>query len=204
MAKDTPEPTSGNARQLTALAILLLLAIAGLNFQWEPASSLAKRQVDSASLPPDAVIREPVMDIFDDTGRKIRHLQGQQLDYFDGDKRSVIAVPHMWFEHQGDDGQPPTPWQITADTATLYQSSNKVDLQGNVHLWSDTAHDGRSEILTEQLSVDTRKQFAETSKAVTIRARSSEATAMGLQADLANERLLLPAHVKEIHEVRRR
>ena len=72
-----------------------------------------------------------------------------------------------------------------------------------MHLWSDATQGGRTEILTEQLSVDTAKQFAETDKAVTIRTHNNEAKAAGLQADLANERLLLPSHVKETHEVRR-
>lgn len=196
------ESTSGNSRQLIALVVLILLAVAGLNFHWEPANTAGTKPDYNELSPPDAVIKQPVLDMFDNTGKKIRQLHGQQMDYFDADKRSVITAPQVWFEQQSND-KPPTPWQITANNATLYESNNRVDLQGNVRLWSDATQGGRSEILTEQLRVDTAKQFAETSKTVTIRARGSEATATGLQADLANERLLLPARVKEIHEVRR-
>lgn len=197
-----PPQSSGNMQQLAGVATILLAAIAGLIFRWNPVNVLVATQAEAGKLLPDTIVEQPVLDVFDDTGRNIRQLRGQKLDYFDAEKRSVIAAPAVTFEQQNGN-QPPTPWQMTADTATIYQSSNKVDLQGNVKLWSDATQGGRTEILTEQLLVDTAKQFAETGKAVTIRARNSEAKALGMQADLANERLSLPSRVKEIHEVRR-
>lgn len=196
-------PSSGNMRQLAAVVAILLVAVAGLGFRWEPGSAPITAQAESPKLLPDTIVEQPLLDVFNNTGRNIRQLRGQKLDYFDTDKHSFITAPVVQFEQQNDD-QSPTPWQMTADTATIYQSSNRVDLQGNVKLWSDATPGGRTEILTEQLAVDTSRQFAETDKAVTIRARSSEAKALGLRADLANERLLLPSRVKEIHEVRRR
>jgi LPS export ABC transporter protein LptC len=188
-------------RQLAGIATILLLAVAGLYFRWEPTSTLPT-SLGKTQILPDTIIEQPVMEVFDNSGRKIRQLRGQKLDYFDADKHSIIAAPQVQFEQQSGN-QTPIPWQITANTAAIYQANNKIELQGNVQLWSDATQDGRTEILTEQLSVDTVRQFAETDKAVTIRARSSEAKATGLQADLANERLLLPSQVKEIHEVRR-
>ena len=188
-------------RQLAVIAAILLLAVAGLYFRWEPTSALPINPSKTQVLP-DTIVGQPVLDVFDDSGRKVRQLHGQRLDYFDDDKHSVITAPHVQFE-QRSGNQAPTPWQITANTATIYEANNKIELQGNVQLWSDATQSGRTEILTEQLSVDTAKQFAETDKAVTIRTRGSEAKATGLQADLAKERLLLPSHVKETHEVRR-
>jgi LPS export ABC transporter protein LptC len=195
-------PSSGNARQLAGVAVILLAAIAGLVFRWEPEITPVVTQTEASKSLPDTIVGLPLLDIFDDNGKKIRQLRGQKMDYFDTDKHSIVTAPTAGFEKQNGD-QPPTPWQLTADTATIYQSNNRLDLQGNVRLWSDTTRGGRTEILTEQLLVDTVRQFAETDKAVTIRARSSESTALGMQADLANERLLLPSRVKEIHEVRR-
>lgn len=201
-AKAGLTPSSGNIRQLTGVAAILLVAVAGLVFRWSPGIIPIAVQAKSAVLLPDTIVEQPVLDVFDDAGRNIRQLRGQKLDYFDTDKRSVVSAPIVRFEQQNGD-QPPTPWQMTADTATTHQSDNKLELQGNVRLWSDATRGGRTEILTEQLLVDTTRQFAETDKAVTIRARNSEAKALGMQADLANERLSLPSRVKEIHEVRR-
>lgn len=189
-------------RQLAGLATILLLAVAGLYFRWQPADALSSNQTNKIQLLPDTIVQQPVLDAFGENGRKIRQVQGEQLSYFETDKHSIITVPQVQFEQQSGE-QPPTPWHMKANTATIYQMNNKVDLLGNVQLWSDATAGGRTEILTEQLMVDTDKQFAETDKAVTIRARSSEAKATGLKADLANERLWLPSHVKETHEVRR-
>ena len=188
-------------RQLAIIATILLLAVAGLYFRWEPTSTLPANPAKIQALP-DTIVEQPILDIFDESGRKVRQLRGQQLDYFDDDKHSVITAPRVQFEQQSGN-QAPIPWQITANTATVFQANNTIELQGNVQLWSDATQGGRTEVLTEQLSVDTARQFAETDKAVTIRTRSSKSQATGLQADLANERLLLPSHVKEIHEVRR-
>lgn len=199
-AELTPSP--GNARQLAGVAIILLAATAGLVLRWEPENTTAATQTEAAKLLPDTIVGQPLLDIFDDTGKKIRRLRGEKMDYFDTDKHSIVTAPSAELEKQNGD-QPPVPWQMTADTATIYQSNNRLDLQGNVRLWSDATRGGRTEILTEQLLVDTTRQFAETDKAVTIRARNSESRALGMQADLANERLLLPSRVKEIHEVRR-
>ncbi|HSC76313.1 MAG TPA: LPS export ABC transporter periplasmic protein LptC [Pseudomonadales bacterium] len=204
--KETPDNSasaSNNWRQSAVIVAILGLAAAGLNLQWHTTSSNpATTQTNPDDLLPDTIVGHPVLDTFDNTGRKTRQLHGEKLTYFDTDKHSIISAPRIQFEQQNEN-RSPTPWQLSADTATIYQTNNRADLQGNVHLWNDSASDGRTEILTEQLSVDTARQFAETDKAVTIRARSSEAKATGLQADLANKHLLLPSRVKEIHEVRR-
>lgn len=199
---DTSTPAASNTRQLAVIAGILLLAVAGLNFQWHTFNKPVAAQTNLDSLAPDTIVQHPLLDTFDNTGKKIRQLHGEKLDYFDTDKRSIISSPQIHFE-QHSDGKLPTPWQLSAETATIYQTSNQVDLRGNVQLLSDATPGGRTEFLTEQLRVDTARQFAETDKAVTIRARNSEANAVGLQADLANEHLLLPARVKEIHEVHR-
>jgi LPS export ABC transporter protein LptC len=201
-ASDISTPASNNVRQLGVIAGILLLAVAGLNFQWHTFNKPATAQTILDDLIPDTIVMNPLLDTFDSTGKKTRQLHGEKLDYFDTDKRSIISNPQIRFE-QRSDNQPPTPWLLSAETATIYQSSNRVDLQGHVQLLSDATPGGRTEFLTEQLSVDTARQFAETDKAVTIRARNSEAKAIGLKADLANEHFLLPSRVKEIHEVHR-
>ena len=202
IADDAPRYRLGSARQLGLIAATLFLAIAGLNYRWEAGSTTAENQYPADRMLPDAVVEDPLLDVFDSTGKKVRQLNGQKLDYYDSDKHSVILAPRIKFEQRSGD-TPPTPWQMTADTATTYQSNNRVDLEGNIRLWSDATRGGRTEILTEKLLVDTSRQFAETDKAVTIRTGNSEAKALGIRADLANERMLLPSRVKEIHEVRR-
>lgn len=203
----TDDHTSGNHsrtanwRQVAALVTILLFALAGLNFHWPTLSHTAAR-TGTANTVPDIIVNQPDMDDFDEQGRKIRQLQGEQLRHFDNDNRSEFSAPHVRFARQDKHGQW-IPWQLQADKATVFHDSGKIDLAGNAVLWSDATPDGRTEIRSELIHVDTARQFAETDKAVTIRARRSETTAIGLQADLANERLSLPMRVKETHEAPR-
>lgn len=208
---DTPDTATlsvtGNWRQWLGLTGLLVVAVAGLNYRWVPALATNPSSINTVSTAPsnrlpDILVEQPVIDEFDTDGRAGRKLQGEQLRHFEAEKYSEIVKPSVMFEQQKADATP-SPWHMTAQFATLIHSSNQINLQGDVILWSDATNAGRTEIRTEQLVIDTARQFAETGKTVNIRAGHSQATAAGLKADLANERLLLPSRVKEIHEVRR-
>ena len=207
----SPEPPTtglaGDWRHWLGLVGLLVIAVAGLDYRWVPAAAINPPTTNtvSASPPdklPDILVEQPVIDEFDAEGHGGRKLQGELLRHFEAEKYSEIVNPTVMFEQQKT-GAKPSPWYMTAQFATLTHASNQINLQGDVVLWSDATSAGRTEIRTEQLVIDTARQFAETGKTVNIRAGHSQATAAGLKADLANERLLLPSRVKEIHEVRR-
>jgi LPS export ABC transporter protein LptC len=202
MDKNGPSPAARNWRQLGALAAILLFALAGLNFRWPTTITSRSPAAGQESDIPDIIIDRPNIDEFGPGGQKIRQLQGLTLQHFDKAKRSEITAPRVQFEQKDKEGQL-IPWQLQSDTAVLFHDSGKVDLFGNAVLWSDATAGGKTEIRSELIHVDTARQFAETDKAVTIRARRSETTSIGLKADLTNERLLLPMRVKEIHEARR-
>lgn len=198
---DSLIPSNG-LRQLIAIIAILLLAIAGLNLDWGHDSKYIKPKESDISTMPDAIVGDPLLEIFDNSGKRVRQINGEQIQFFDAEKRNIITSPKVYFEEQSEDSKS-LPWIVTANTATVYQSDNKIDLQGNVLLSRSGADNDRTDIATEQLFIDTSRQFAETNKAVTISSHSSKAQANGMQADLANKRLGLLSRVKEIHEVRR-
>lgn len=205
---ETPNTSqAGNWRHWLGLVGLLVVAVAGLNYRWVPAAATNPSGANAVSAAtsdklPDILVEQPVIDEFDTGGHRGRKLQGELLRHFEAEKYSEIVKPSVMFEQQKT-GAKPSPWHMTAQLATLTHASNQINLQGDVVLWSDATSAGRTEVRTEQLVIDTARQFAETGKTVNIRAGHSQATAAGLKADLANERLLLPSRVKEIHEVRR-
>ena len=123
--------------------------------------------------------------------------------YFDADKRSLIETPHLYVLHLNDDKKGETPWEVTADKATAYQTSSIIDLYGNVTLFSNATLGGPTRIMSEYLHVNTERKLAHTDKAVTIHARNSVSQAVGMQADLEHDYLQLPSRVKEIHEAPR-
>lgn len=193
-----------NWRQLALLGCALLLALAGLNLDgWHAPAGTASAATHAGDDTPDIIIDQPHIEKFGEAGKRSSQLEGTRLTHYEGTNRSLLDEPRARFT-QVKPGQKPVEWQLQANSAWLYHDSQNIDLQGNVLLSSDDTPGGRTEIATEQLLLDVDRQYAETDKAVTIRARRSEAHAAGLKADLANERLVLPARVKETHESRRR
>jgi LPS export ABC transporter protein LptC len=190
-----------NWRHFLGLALLLAVAIAGLSFHWQPPTASLHGGKTSLQTP-DTIIMQPIMDGFDDAGKLNRHIEGDQWQWFEKSAQSQIRAPRFTLAQQTTQQPAPEPWHLQANAATLFHDRDTLDLQGKVIAQQDSALQGRTEIHTESLHVDIARQFAETDKAVTIRARRSEVHASGLKADLANERLLLPSRVKEIHEVR--
>lgn len=193
-------------RQLLAAAALILLAVLGLS--WDSSDeALTKKSaaaVSASSAPqPSTIIDDAQLDSFDETGRKVRQLNGKRITYFDADKRSLIETPHLYVLHLNDNKKSETPWEVTADKATAYQTSSIIDLYGNVTLFSNATLGGPTRIMSEYLHVNTERELAHTDKAVTIHARNSVSQAVGMQADLEHDYLQLPSRVKEIHEAPR-
>lgn len=197
---------TGTMRQLLAAAALILLAVIGLS--WDSGDeALTKKSaatVSASSTPqPSTIIDDAQLDSFDETGRKVRQLNGKRITYFDADKRSLIETPHLYVLHLNDDKKGETPWEVTADKATAYQTSSIIDLYGNVTLFSNATLGGPTRIMSEYLHVNTERKLAHTDKAVTIHAHNSVSQAVGMQADLEHDYLQLPSRVKEIHEAPR-
>jgi LPS export ABC transporter protein LptC len=196
-----------NWRQLMGLAAMLALAVAGLAYRWHPpAAAVTGTTISTDTMPiPDVVLQQPLLETFDDNGKRSRQILGHDLQYFSKPDQSIISMPKLEFHSYNKNTKTPnSPWLLQADTAMLTPKKDDAELQGNVVLQNTNPKTGNIEIRTERLRVNTLRQFAETDKAVTIRGRRSEVRSIGLQADLASEHLLLTSRVKEIHEVAKR
>jgi len=197
---------TGTMRHVIVAVVLILLAVIGLS--WNDGDAVLTKK-SAATTPansepsPTTVIDNAQLDSFDETGRKVRQLNGKRISYFDADKRSLIEAPHLYVLRLSGDKKSETPWEVTADRATAYQSSSIIDLYGNVTLFSNTAPNGPMRIVSEYLHVNTERELAHTDKAVNIHIRNSVSQAVGMRADLARDYLQLPSRVKEIHEAPR-
>lgn len=198
----------------TQLGILLLAAIvvAGLQFHWDTASTDTQSKLDNAANKvPELQIETPVMEHFDEAGVLSWRVEGESLQHFEAEDRTEIQLPVAVIQKRNDQGKrangdpgsvsnaPDDPWYLKAQSATLTQQHTQIALHGDAHVSNrDMA------ISSEQLLFDTNRQFATTDKAVTIQSRGSTAHADGLEADLTNKIVRLPARVKETHEPAKR
>ncbi len=196
---------TSKTRQLLVAAVLIALAFIGLSVSHDDKVAPAAHATNTATAEPqpDTIIDNAQLDSFDETGRKIRQLNGKKITYFDADQRSLIEAPHLYVLRRSNDKTTETPWEVTADSATAYQSSSIIDLYGNVTLFSNATPNGPTRITSEYLHVNADRKLAQTDKAVTIHVRNSVSHAVGMWADIGRDHLLLPSRVKEIHEAPR-
>lgn len=200
---DASSSSNSSRSQQIALVLMILLAVAGLMFRWEPGNQQPKAgDTTSARITPDTVINLPELDIFDENGRKIRQLQGLQLQHFATDNHSVISEAYAQFQKKTPDLTGDNFWQLKGNQAVVSNNNSVIELHGNVLLWKNDTEAGKTEFRTEQILVNMSSEIAETDKPVKIHHLSSIAEATGMRADLTNEKITLLSHVKEVHEFR--
>lgn len=202
-----------NGRTLILVLAIVGIVIAGLQLSWTPAGQTsAKSTHSSLNATPDLIVEEPVMEHFDASGELAWRAHGKTLQHYESTGTSHIEQPDALIRPKKDKDQAEgateitdvqlensDPWRLTSNTAALTQNQTHIALNGNARV-------SNSEMLieSEQILMDTQRQYATSDKAVTITAHGATAHADGLEADLSNKTLRLPARVKEIHEAPKR
>jgi len=91
-------------------------------------------------------------------------------------------------------------WLVTAQEGRLDSDNVWFTLTQDVLARQTSEKQGETTITTSDLRLNTQEQFAETSKAVTMRAAKSQITAVGMHADMKREHIELLSHVKGTYE----
>lgn len=91
-------------------------------------------------------------------------------------------------------------WHVTAQEGRLDSSDEWLTLRNDVLARQTSEKHGETTISTTELRLNTQQQFAETDKAVTMRAAKSDITAVGMRADMKSERIQLLSQVKGTYE----
>jgi len=91
-------------------------------------------------------------------------------------------------------------WYVKAQEGRLGNSDEWFTLKNDVVARQTSEKQGETTISTSELRLNTQQQFAETDKAVTMRAAKSEITAVGLRAEMKREHIELLSQVKGTYE----
>jgi len=120
-----------------------------------------------------------------------------QVEDNPGDKDySLFATPEFMLS-----ASPEKPaWHITAKEGRLDNNDIWFTLTQDVLARQTSEKQGETTITTSDLRLNTQDQFAETSKAVTMRAAKSQITAVGMHADMKREHIELLSNVKGTYE----
>lgn len=90
----------------------------------------------------------------------------------------------------------PTPWQVSSESARGVAGGNLMTLSNNVVIQQDSVEHGLITAKTEELLINTKAQTAETDKPVNMRNNRMTIDAIGMQANLQDNNVLMKSNVK--------
>lgn len=125
-------------------------------------------------------------------------LTAELVEHFPDDDSTELASPHLQI-YNGD----VEPWHVIAERGWVSSGNDVVLLHGEVEIWRDGEHGERQyEVLTSELRVLPKEQYAETDNPTTIIGPSTVTHAIGMRANFAHDRLELLERVRSRHEVK--
>jgi lipopolysaccharide export system protein LptC len=129
----------------------------------------------------------------DESGRLSRSLRADRLTHFMDDQSTEIEAPRLTLYREGE-----PPWQIESERGWISPDGSVALLQGATRITRDAAPGIRPvTVVTSNLLVRPKDEYAETSEAVQITSSNSRAQSLGMQAWLGK-----PSRIKLLSQVR--
>jgi len=141
---------------------------------------------------PDYYLVDMVRHSMNEQGELENVLIADRVYHYPDDDSTELARPRM--EIYNDTA---SPWQVVAERGTIKSGTELVLLHGKVEIWRlDDAGEREFEILTSELRVFPKVQYAETDKAATIKGSGSVTRTRGFRANFSHNRLELLERVR--------
>jgi len=141
---------------------------------------------------PDYYLVDMVRHSMNEQGELENVLIADRVYHYPDDDSTELARPRM--EIYNDSA---SPWQVVAERGTIKSGTELVLLHGKVEIWRlDDAGEREFEILTSELRVFPKVQYAETDKAATIKGPGSVTRTRGFRANFSHNRLELLERVR--------
>jgi len=200
---NSPTPDRFNPRLLPMpWLVVIVLVILFVTLEYSSKENLIGEQQTESKIFPHSYITNVEMRQYDGEGNihyqmntpLIRHFQvdetpgNQDYSLFDTPVFMVVNDP-----------QKPG-WFVTAQEGRLDNNDTWFTLTQDVLARQTSEKQGETTISTTDLRLNLQDQFAETSKAVTMRAAQTKITAMGMRADMKREHIELLSNVKGTYE----
>ncbi len=119
-------------------------------------------------------------------------LRATHVEHFPDDDSTELASPHLEI-YNGDS----EPWHVVAERGWVSSGNDVVLLHGEVEIWRLGAEGRRIyEVLTSELRVLPKEQYAETDNPTIIVGPATVTHAVGMRANFAHSRLELVKRVR--------
>jgi len=183
-----------NRHWLTALGMALFGALTF--WLWRQLDEDTAKDAGNTPHEPDYYLVEMIRHTMNREGGLQNVLTAEQVFHYPDDDTTELAHPHMEI-YNGD----ANPWQVVAERGLVKANNEVIFLQGRVEIWRvDSLGQREFEILTSELRVFPKVQYAETDNAATIKGRSTVTRTRGFRANFEHNRLELLERVRTRHE----
>jgi len=173
-------------------ALVAVLICAGSFWLWRLLTEDENRPAPAGPHEPDYYIVDMVRHSMNKQGELQNVLIADRVYHYPDDDSTELARPRM--EIYNDTA---SPWQVTAERGTVKSDMELVLLHGRVEIWRlDDAGEREFEILTSELRVFPKVQYAETDNAATIKGPRTVSKTRGFRANFAHNRLELLQRVR--------
>lgn len=180
------------------VTLFMLLVLAGGIMLWEfsPEQMLRDPEPVRADFPQAYVIGSHSRQ-FDEQGQLRYVLVTEEVNHYQYHANRASDRDYTWVENPDitllDPEQPP--WYLTAERGRSNPGDDSLTLIEQVRLWQE-AERGLVEMTTPEITLWPERQFAKTYKPVKMRAPGGNQEAVGLEADLGEDRIQLLSEVR--------
>lgn len=203
-----PKINSANLERINPLLLPLpwlvvaVLVVVFVTMKYSGPQDILSPQPTAAKLFPHTYLTDVEIRQFDQNGALHYQMNSPLVRSFQA-KDSPSADDYSLFQTPVfvlvNDPQKPG-WFVTAQEGRLDNQNVWFTLTQDVLARQASEKQGEITLATTDLRLNTQEQFAETSKAVTMRAAKSQITGVGMRADMKREHIELLSHVKGTYE----
>lgn len=184
--------------------IVISLSVIALVAFWDksPSDLLGETPVRISSFP-QAYMTDIELREYDESGNLRNILTTATAEHFQvnptrpgAEDYTMLQQPQMVFSDAAD----LAPWHLTAKEGKIDQNGQLVTLINDVRVHQRTSEQGLLELLTSELRIKAGQQYAETDKAVKMRAQQGHLDTVGMKAYLSEDRIELLSRVRGTYE----
>ena len=178
------------------VVISALVVIATFSWWWLSRHEPAKTDLALVAQEElDGYLNDFIATTMDDQGKPNHRLEADRMVLYTGTKLSQVDNPFLTLYQENKN-----PWLIRAEYGLVQTEQDIVFLTGNVRMTHEDKKGYMTEILTEQLEVQTKKQYAQTEHEVVVNDHSGFLAGKGMQAFLDEGQLTLLEEVRSRYD----
>lgn len=146
---------------------------------------------------PDYYIEDMVRNTLDASGALQSVLYAELVTHYPDDDSTELLRPRIEIYNNNAD-----PWYVVAESGWVSSGNEIVLLHGEVEIWREDDNGVREiEVITSELRVLPKEQYAETDDPATITSTTTVTNTIGMRANFAHDRLELLNNVRTRHEI---